>query len=70
MFNKGQYLSYKTTGDINVTLDSLIALNHICIDTMGYTISNMICYEQFEQNPVEIQYEKNNRILLLPVKAK
>jgi AraC family transcriptional regulator len=69
-FNKGQYLSYSTTGNINETLHSLIALNHVYIDSMGYSISDMICYEQFAENPVEKPYEKNTRKLLLPVKAK
>lgn len=67
-FNKGLYVSYKTTGSINETFDSLIALNHNYIDSTGYTISEMICYEQFESSPAEIPYEKINRTLLIPVK--
>ena len=69
-FNKGLYLNYSLTGNIDITLNSLIALNHNYIDSIGYTISEMICYEQFEENPVEIPYEKTNRQLLIPVKIK
>lgn len=69
-FNKGQYVNYRMTGDINKTLDTLIALNHNCIDSMGYSISEMICYEQFEENPAEKLYEKTHRNLLIPVKIK
>jgi AraC family transcriptional regulator len=69
-FNKGQYLNYKMIGDINETLDSLLVLNHNYVDTMGYTISEMVCYEQFEENPSEKPYEEISRNLLIPVKIK
>jgi AraC family transcriptional regulator len=69
-FNKGQYISYKMTGDINKTLDSLIVLNHNYIDALGYTISEMICYEQFDENPIEKPYENIWRNLMIPVKIK
>jgi AraC family transcriptional regulator len=69
-FNKGLYINTKMTGDINKTLNSLIALNHNYIDSMGYSISEMICYEQFEENPANTQYEKINRTLLIPIKPK
>ena len=69
-FNKGLYINYKIKGDINETLNSLIALNHNYIDTMGYSISEMICYEQFEESPANKPYEKINRTLLIPIKIK
>jgi len=69
-FNKGQYINYKMTGDINKTLDSFIALNHNYIDSMGYSISEMICYEQFEESPIITPYETIHRNLLIPVKIK
>ena len=69
-FNKGQYISYEMTGDINETLNSLIILNHNYIDTLGYSISEMICYEQFEENPTEKPYEEITRNLMIPVKIK
>jgi AraC family transcriptional regulator len=69
-FKKGQYISCTTSGDINKILNSLIALNHVYIDSMGYSISEMICYEQFDGNPVEKPFETMNRILLLPVKKR
>ncbi|NVO02042.1 MAG: AraC family transcriptional regulator [Bacteroidetes bacterium] len=67
-FNKGEYLNYQLSGDINNTMASLIALNHNYMESTGYTISEMICYEQFEESPVDKPYEKNNRTILIPVK--
>jgi AraC family transcriptional regulator len=67
-FNKGQYVNYKMTGNINETLNSLIALNHNYIDSMGYSISEMICFEQFEESPANVPYENINRTLLIPIK--
>lgn len=69
-FKKGQYICCETSGDINETLDSCIALNHVYIDSMGYSISDVICYEEFGENPVGIPYEKMTRNLMLPVKKR
>ncbi len=69
-FNKGQYIRCNVTGDINETLGALIALNHNYIESMGYSISEMICYEQFEENPMDKHYEDIPRNLLIPVKIK
>ncbi len=69
-FKKGQYINYEMTGDINETLESLITLNHSVIDSLGYSILEMICYEQFEDNPAEQPYEKIVRNLMIPVKIK
>ena len=69
-FSKGQYLTYGMTGTMNDTLDTLVALNHNYADPMGYTISEMVCYEQFEENPAEIPYELIRRNLIFPVKIK
>ena len=69
-FNKGQYLNYRMIGDINETLDSLIVLNHNFVDSMGYSISEMICFEQFEESPIIKTYEKIQRNLLIPVRIK
>ncbi|NVO10734.1 MAG: AraC family transcriptional regulator [Bacteroidales bacterium] len=69
-FNKGQYINYEIIGDINETLGSLVALNHNYIDSMGYSISEMICYEQLSESPVDKPYEKILRNLLIPVKIK
>lgn len=69
-FKKGLYINYKMAGNINETLNSLIALNHNYIDSMGYSISEMICYEQFEESPANVPYEKINRTLLIPIKIK
>ena len=68
-FNKSTYVSYKMTGSMNQTLDALIALNHNHLDPMGYSISEMICFEHFAQNPIENPYESIERNLLIPVKA-
>jgi AraC family transcriptional regulator len=69
-FNKGLYINYKATGSIDETLNSLIALNHNYIDSMGYSISEMICYEQFNENPAGRPYEEIERTLLIPIKPK
>ncbi|MEI7980913.1 MAG: helix-turn-helix domain-containing protein [Bacteroidota bacterium] len=67
---KGQYLNYEMTGNMDETLGSLVALNHNYIGSMGYTISEMICYEQFNECPAEKSYENITRHLLIPVKVK
>ena len=68
--SKGQYLNYEMKGQMDETLDSLVALNHIYVDTMGYIISEMICYEQFTECPADKPYEDIARRLLFPVKVK
>jgi AraC family transcriptional regulator len=67
---KGQYIRYLVSGDINDTLNSLVALNHIHIDSMGYAISQMICYEEYEGNPAERPYGSCGRTLLIPVRTR
>ena len=67
---KAQYLDYTISGTINETLDALIALNHNYVDSMGYIISEMICYEQFDECPSAKQYENLVRHLLIPVKVR
>jgi AraC family transcriptional regulator len=69
-FEKGLYINYKMAGNMYETLNSLIALNHNYIDSMGYTISEMICFEQFEESPAIRPYEKINRTLYVPIKIK
>jgi AraC family transcriptional regulator len=69
-FNKGRYLKYKINGDINETLDSLIVLNHNYVESIGFEISEMICYELLEESPLEKPYEKITRQLIIPVKPK
>ena len=55
---------------MNKTLDSLVALNHNYMESMGFTISEMICYEQFDECPAHKPYEDINRRILIPVKVK
>jgi AraC family transcriptional regulator len=69
-FEKGLYINYKIVGNITETMNSLIALNHNYIDSMGYSISEMICFEQFMESPSNQPYEKISRTLYLPIKAK
>jgi hypothetical protein len=57
-------------GNINETLNSLIALNHNYIDSMGYSISEMICFEQFDESPATKPYDRINRSLLIPINIK
>jgi len=64
---KGTYLKYDLTGPMNETLDSLVALNHNWVDSMGYVISEMICYEQFAESPADQPYETIARKLIIPV---
>ncbi len=68
--SKAQYLQYEMIGSMNETLDAMIALNHNYVDTMGYIISEMICYEQFDECPADKPNEKISRRLLFPVKIK
>ena len=68
--SKAQYLHYEMKGSMNETLDAMIALNHDYVDTMGYIISEMICYEQFTECPADKPYEEISRRLLFPVKIK
>ncbi|HEY5508453.1 MAG TPA: AraC family transcriptional regulator [Paludibacter sp.] len=68
--SKAQYLHYEMKGNINETLDAMIALNHNYVDAMGYIVSEMICYEQFDESPTDKPYEEITRRLLFPVKMK
>jgi hypothetical protein len=43
---------------------------YIHIESMGYAISQMICYEEFEGNQVERPYGSGSRTLLLPVRTR
>jgi AraC family transcriptional regulator len=67
---KGQYIRFVVAGGINDTLNSLVAVNHIHLDEMGYAISKMICYEEFGGNPIENPYGNNSRTILLPVRPR
>jgi AraC family transcriptional regulator len=67
--NKGLYVNYPVSGTMNDTIRSLIALNHNFIESMGYAISEMICYEQFDECPAGMTYEQIQRNLLIPVKS-
>jgi AraC family transcriptional regulator len=67
---KAQYLNYEIKGSMNETLDVMVALNHNYMDSMGYIISEMICYEQFDECPADKPYNEISRHLLFPVKMK
>jgi len=68
--SKAQYLHYEMKGNINETLDAMIALNHNYVDAMGYIVSGMVCYEQFDECPTNKPYDEITRHLLFPVKMK
>ncbi|MFZ4547491.1 MAG: AraC family transcriptional regulator [Bacteroidales bacterium] len=68
--SKAQYLRYDMKGSMNETLDVMLALNHKHMETMGYVISEMICYEQFDECPSDKPYEEICRNLLFPVRMK
>jgi AraC family transcriptional regulator len=67
---KAQYLNYEIKGNMNETLDVMVALKHNYMDSMGYIISEMICYEQFDECPADKPYNEISRHLLFPVKMK
>ncbi len=67
---KAQYLNYEMQGSINNALDVMLALNHKYLDIMGYVISEMICYEQFDECPADKFYQEIDRHLLFPIKLK
>jgi len=68
--SKAQYLIYEMRGNMNETLDAMIALNHNYVEAMGYIVSEMICYELFDECPADKPYGEINRRLLFPVKMK
>ena len=45
-------------------------INHIHLDSMGFAISRMICYEEFNGNPGDRPYGSGSRTLLLPVRPR
>ena len=63
-------MNYQVAGDVNETLKSLIVLNRVYMDSAGYEMAEMICYEHFEGNPGERSYENLARNLMLPVRIK
>jgi AraC family transcriptional regulator len=68
--SKGAYINYNLCGDMDETLDSLLALNHNYVDEMGYVISEMICYEEFMECPADKPYSEITRHLYIPIKVK
>ncbi len=66
--NEGKYANFSMSGNLESTLDKLMALNHKYLAEMGYEIAEIICYEIFDECPSSMPYNEINRRLLVPVK--
>jgi len=67
---KGQYANFSMIGDLESTLDHLISLNHKYMDELGYEMSEIICYEFFDECPAIKSYDRVSKNILVPVKRK
>ncbi len=67
---EGKYASFIMKGNLETTLYNLLALNHKYLDEMGYQVEDIICYEVYDECPAYKPYEKINKKILVPVKAK
>ena len=66
--NEGKYAGFSMTGDLESTLNNLVALNHKYLAETGYEIADIICYEIFDESPTSKPYNEINRNLLVPVR--
>jgi AraC family transcriptional regulator len=62
-----KYANFSMSGDMESTLDHILALNDKYINDMGYKINELICYELFNESPANNPYELINKNILLPV---
>jgi AraC family transcriptional regulator len=68
--NEGKYATFSMVGNMESTVNHIIALNHKYLDEMGFDIAEIICYEFFDECPANKPYEKINKNILVPVKAR
>lgn len=68
--NAGKYANYSMKGNLEATLDSLLALNHKYLEEMSYEIADILCYEIFDECPSFKSYDNIHRQILVPVKSK
>lgn len=66
----GRYANFQMAGDLETVMFRLLALNHKYLDNMGYEVSDLVCYEIFEECPASKPYESIHRNILVPVKHK
>jgi DNA gyrase inhibitor GyrI len=66
----GKYANFSMIGNIESTLNHLISLNHHYLDEMGYEMSEIICYEIFDECPAYKSYDQINKNILVPVKTR
>jgi len=64
-----RYAKFSMAGNMESTLDHILALNNRYLDAMGYKMNELICYEMLDQSPANKPYESINKTILLPVQA-
>jgi len=67
---EGKYAIFSMAGNLETTLSHIVAANHNYVIEMGYDITEIICYEIFDECPTDKPYDQINKTILLPVKAK
>jgi predicted transcriptional regulator YdeE len=65
-----KYANFLMSGNMESTLNNLVALNHKYLEEMGYQFADIICYEIFDECPANKPYEEINREILVPVKTR
>ncbi len=65
-----KYASFFIKGNLESVLNHLLALNHKYIGEMGYEISDIICYELFDECPAYKSYDEISRNILVPVRTR
>jgi AraC family transcriptional regulator len=68
--NAGNYATFSMIGNMESTVNHIIALNHKYLDKMGFDIAEIICYEFFDECPTNKPYEKINKNIFVPVKPR
>ncbi|MEI7594160.1 MAG: AraC family transcriptional regulator [Bacteroidota bacterium] len=67
---EGKYAGFSMVGGLESTLNHVIALNHHYLEEMGFEMSELICYELFDECPASSSYDKIIKHIQIPVKKK
>ncbi|NVO20711.1 MAG: AraC family transcriptional regulator [Bacteroidetes bacterium] len=66
----GKYASLRMKGDLEATWNKIVSMNHNFIESMGFSLSELIGFEIFEECPAYKPYESIMKDVLLPVRPK
>lgn len=66
---EGKYANFSMVGNLESTLDNLLALVGHYLPEIGYEVKEPICYEIFDESPAHKPFDLISKNILLPVKA-